>query len=100
MQFKNRQHYDSPNILQKIKNAIFTGNLTFKQFFASLLSAEPNDLDFDDEGNPIKSSINFDLFIQLMSYDDINITAMKNHQLKTILSFNSNSQITNISYNN
>jgi hypothetical protein len=85
---------------KKSKNAIFTGNLTFKPFFASLLLAEPNDLDFDDEGNPIESSINFDPFIQLMSYDDINITAMKNRQLKTIFTFNSNSQITNISYNN
>ncbi|KAG1136587.1 hypothetical protein G6F37_011841 [Rhizopus arrhizus] len=100
LQFKNRQHCGSPNLLQKIKNAVLTGNLTFKSYFASLLSAEQHDLEFNNEGNPIESSINFDPFIQHMSYDDINITALKNRQLKTIFSFNSNSQITNINHNN
>jgi hypothetical protein len=60
IQFKNRQHCGSPNLLQKIKNAVLTGNLTFKSYFASLLSAEQQDLEFDNEGNPIESSINFD----------------------------------------
>jgi hypothetical protein len=92
LQFKNRQHCDSPNLLQKIKNAVLTGNLTFKSYFASLLSAEQQDLEFDNGSNPIESSINFDPFIQQMSYDDINITALKNRQLKTMFSFNSNSQ--------
>lgn len=32
--------------------------------FASLLSSEPNELDFDNEDHPIESSINFDLFIE------------------------------------
>ncbi|KAG0915669.1 hypothetical protein G6F33_003124 [Rhizopus arrhizus] len=100
LQFKNRQHCGSPNLLQKIKNAVLTGNLTFKPYFASLLSAEQHDLEFDNEGNPTEPNINFDPFIQQMSYDDINITALKNRQLKTMFSFNSNSQITNISHNN
>jgi hypothetical protein len=100
IQFKNRQHCDSPNLLQKIKNAVLTGNFTFKSYFASLLSTEQHDLEFDNEGHPTESSINFDPFIQQMSYGDINITTLKNRQLKTMLSFNSNSQITNISHSN
>ncbi|KAG0980624.1 hypothetical protein G6F29_007682 [Rhizopus arrhizus] len=60
IQFKNRQHCGSPNLLQKIKNAVLTGNLTFKSYFASLLSAKQQDLEFNNEVNPIESSINFD----------------------------------------
>ncbi|EIE91397.1 hypothetical protein RO3G_16108 [Rhizopus delemar RA 99-880] len=100
IQFKSRQHYGSPNILQKIKNAVLTGNLIFKPYFASLLSAEQQDLELDNEEHPTEPNINFDPFIQQMSYEDINITALKNRQLKTMFSFNSNSQITNISPNN
>jgi hypothetical protein len=90
IQFKNRQHCDSPNLLQKIKNALLTGNLNFKPYFASLLSAEQHDLEFDNEDHPTESNTNFDSFIQQMSYEDINITALKNRQLKTMFSFNSN----------
>ncbi|KAG1607039.1 hypothetical protein G6F46_012583 [Rhizopus delemar] len=100
IQFKSRQHCGSPNILQKIKNAVLTGNLIFKPYFASLLSAEQQDLELDNEEHPTEPNINFDPFIQQMSYEDINITALKNRQLKTMFSFNSNSQITNISHNN
>ncbi|EIE89817.1 hypothetical protein RO3G_14528 [Rhizopus delemar RA 99-880] len=100
IQFKSRQHCGSPNILQKIKNAILTGNLTFKPYFASLLSAEQHGLELDNEEHPTESNINFDSFIQQMNYEDINITTLKNRQLKTMFSFNSNSQITNISHNN
>ncbi|KAG0785187.1 hypothetical protein G6F22_008045 [Rhizopus arrhizus] len=100
IQFKSRQHCGPRNLLQKIKNAVLTGNLIFKSYFASLLSAEQHDLEFDNEDHPIESSIKFDPFIQQMSYGDINITALKNRQLKTMFSFNSNSQITNISHNN
>ncbi|EIE78293.1 hypothetical protein G6F46_009290 [Rhizopus delemar] len=99
IQFKNGQHCGSPNILQKIKNAVLTGNLIFKPYFASLLSAEQHDLEFDNEDHPTESNTNFDPFIQHMSYEDINITALKNHQLKTMLSFNSNSHIINLSHN-
>ncbi|KAG1459651.1 hypothetical protein G6F46_011870 [Rhizopus delemar] len=84
----------------KNKNAVLTVNLTFKPYFASLLSAEQHDLEFDNEDHPTESNINFDPFIQQMSYEDINITALKNRQLKTMFSFNSNSQIINISRNN
>jgi hypothetical protein len=54
------------------------GNLTFKPFFASLLSFEPNDLEFDIEDRPLESSIKFDTFIVQMNYDNINITTVKN----------------------
>jgi hypothetical protein len=67
--------------------------------FVSLLSAESNDLEFDNEDYPNESSINLDPFIQQMSYDDIDITVMKNRNLKTMFSFNTNSQITNHKYN-
>ncbi|KAG1453854.1 hypothetical protein G6F55_007920 [Rhizopus delemar] len=93
IQFKNRQHCGSPNILQKIKNAVLTGNLTFKPYFASLLSAEQQDLELDNEDHPTEPNIKFDPFIQQMSYEDINIAALKNRQLKTMFNFNSNSQI-------
>ncbi|KAG1535107.1 hypothetical protein G6F46_010932 [Rhizopus delemar] len=69
-------------------------------YFASLLSAEQQDLELDNEEHPTEANISFDPFIQQMSYEDINITALKNRQLKTMFSFNSNSQITNISHNN
>jgi hypothetical protein len=85
---------------KKIKNTVFTRNLTFKPFYASLLSAGPNDFEFDNEDHPIESTIKFGSFIQKMSYGDINITALKNCQLKTMFSFNTNSQITDISHNN
>ncbi|KAG1512090.1 hypothetical protein G6F52_010493 [Rhizopus delemar] len=49
IQFKNRQHCGSPNILQKIKYAVLTGNLTFKPYFASLLSTEQHNLELDNE---------------------------------------------------
>ncbi|KAG1577598.1 hypothetical protein G6F48_012568 [Rhizopus delemar] len=100
IQFKSRQHCGSPNILQKIKNAVLTGNLIFKPYFASLLSAEQQDLELDNEEHPTEPNINFDPFIQQMSYEDINITTLKNRQLKTMFRFNSNTQITNISHNN
>ncbi|KAG1623483.1 hypothetical protein G6F45_010931 [Rhizopus arrhizus] len=102
IQFKNRQYCGSPNILQKkkIKNAVLTGNLAFKPYFASLLSAEQHDLELDNEDHPIESNINFDPFIQQKSYEDINITALKSRQLKAMSSFNSTSQIINISPNN
>lgn len=72
------QHCGSLSILQKIKNATLIGNLNFKSFVASLLSAELNGFEFDNEDHPIESSINLDLFIEQMSY----------------------AQITNISHNN
>ncbi|EIE76156.1 hypothetical protein RO3G_00860 [Rhizopus delemar RA 99-880] len=43
IQFKSRQRCDTLNILYKIKNVVLFGNLAFKSFFASLLSAEPNE---------------------------------------------------------
>jgi hypothetical protein len=89
-----------PIFYKKIKNDVLTGNLIFKPYFASLLSAEQQDLELDNEEHPTEPNINFDPFIQQMSYEDINITALKNRQLKTMFSFNSNSQITNISHNN
>lgn len=65
----------------------------FKMLFASSLSSELNDLDFNSEVHPIESTINFDTFIQQMSYDDNIITARKNCQLKSMFNFNTNSQI-------
>ncbi|KAG1041106.1 hypothetical protein G6F43_012167 [Rhizopus delemar] len=100
IQFKNSQDCGSLNILQKIKNAVLTGNLTFKPYFASLLSAEQQDLELDNEDHSAESNIKFDPFIQQMSYEYTNITALKNRQLTTMFSFNSNSQIINISHNN
>jgi hypothetical protein len=100
IQSKNRQHCGSPNILRTIKNAVFTGNLTFKPLFVSLLSYELNNLYFDNEGHLFESTVRFDSFIEQMSHDDINIVIMNNCQLKIMLSFNTNSQIINISHNN
>ncbi|EIE89377.1 hypothetical protein RO3G_14088 [Rhizopus delemar RA 99-880] len=74
--------------------------LPSSRFFASLLSAEQHELEFENEDHPTESNINFDPCIRQMRYDDINITALKNRQLKTMFRFNSNSQITNISHNN
>ncbi|KAG1630255.1 hypothetical protein G6F44_011393 [Rhizopus delemar] len=65
-----------------------------------LSNAEQHDLELDNEDHPIESNINFDPFIQQKSYEDINITALKSRQLKAMSSFNSTSQIINISPNN
>ncbi|KAG1052034.1 hypothetical protein G6F43_005797 [Rhizopus delemar] len=54
-----------------------------------------HDLELDNEDHPTESKINFDPFIQQMSYEDINMTALENRLLKTMFSFNSN-----ISHNN
>ncbi|KAG1049710.1 hypothetical protein G6F43_007979 [Rhizopus delemar] len=99
IQFKTDNIVALPMFYKKTKNAVLTGNLTFKPYFASLLSAEQHDLEFDNEDHPTESNINFDPFIQRMSYEDINITALKNRQLKTMFSFNSNSHIINLSHN-
>ncbi|EIE80477.1 hypothetical protein RO3G_05182 [Rhizopus delemar RA 99-880] len=63
--------------------------------FVSLLSAESNDVEFDNENHPNESSINLDPFIQQMSYDNTDITVMNNRQLKAMFNFNTNSQTTN-----
>ncbi|KAG1053956.1 hypothetical protein G6F43_004009 [Rhizopus delemar] len=85
---------------KKSKCVFLNGNITFKPFFISLQSSKSIGLDFDNEDRPTESSINFDPFIEQTNHDDINITALKNRQLKTMFSFNANSQITNICHNN
>ncbi|KAG1147936.1 hypothetical protein G6F46_007080 [Rhizopus delemar] len=78
LQVQKAYHFFEQDFVFNVQNAVSYGYLTFKPFFASLLSSVPNDLNFDNEDGPIELSINLDLFTEQMSYDDINIIAMKN----------------------